>query len=124
MTACWPPSVGERRLWLFLQLSIQVHIDLFVVKAQQPGYPRAFVRREPVVPHQVIMLLPVNNNVVVLGVSLVGASRHEVALSKNRLIHGTSRQVVPCWQARLEQVDGVGRLGYRLAPDLDFDWTR
>lgn len=79
--------------------------------------------RQPVIPHQVVVLLPVHDNVVILGVALVRAFRDEAALTQDGGIDCPRRDVVPRWKAGLVQVDGRSGLCDGLAPYSDFYWT-
>lgn len=78
----------------------------------------------PIVPYQVLVLQPVQNDIIILCVPFVGTARHQGRLSQQLRIHGGWGDVVPHGAAGFVEVDRGVNLGDGLAQEFDLEGSR
>lgn len=97
---------------------------LLVVKTHQPGHHAALHRRTPVIPHNILVQLPVNFNRIVLRLALVRTPRARLARSKHRRVDGGEGDVIPTRQAGLVEMHRTAGIGHHLPVDEHPDMSR
>jgi hypothetical protein len=98
------PSSSKMRLRPVLHLAINFNIHFLIIKARASCDRRALSGRDPIPPYQILVFLPVKQDVEIFRLALVRALCHQIALPEVAHIDGTEGDVVPCRESCLVQV--------------------
>lgn len=75
--------------------SVYLDVDFLIVEADRASNRCTFCSRDPIVPYQVLVFFPVENNVIVFCVALIGTFCLEITLPEDGRIDGTKGEVIP-----------------------------
>lgn len=77
--------------------------------------------RVSVVPHKVLVLLPIHEYMMVFSIAFVGTTRYMFAFSQHGGVHGAWRYIIPYGETRFVEVYRRYSLGKGLALEFDLD---